>query len=304
MPIIKKKNRVKRQYTPGPNLTDPQYGEPDHDQDTGVPAHARRDAPMYRDRYADPYGYNSGPPLFFMTPYPYYSHQRPYGLSDRDRRWSNYRYFGGRPSRYGYGRYGYGDDYGGDTYRYGYMRGYDLGRFDKTGVEMQIAAYERHRIFLERALVEFKQGQYHQATGNFKLAADSDRGDPAAKIYAAHTLFALGRYRESVDYLRQAFRLQAKLAMLHYDMRDDYGNKADFDQQFNALEKALELAPNDIDRLIVMSYVLYYTNQRGKAYEVLLKANKLAPKDSLVKILLENCQPPDVVADELNSKKQ
>jgi hypothetical protein len=244
------------------------------------------------------------PPLFFMTPYPYY-HDRRHGLSHRQRRWSNYRYFGGRPGRYGYGRHDYwGGQYEGDVYRYGFMRGYNVGRFDQTGYQMQEAALQRHQIYLERALTLFKQGQYHEAASTFKLAADSNQSDPAARIYAAHALFAIGRYRDAAEYLRLAFKLQPKIAKLYYDMRDDYGDPIEFDKQLAALDKAIQLAPRDIHRLTVKGYILYYTHQRHQAYEVLAKAKKIDPENNVINQLLDNCQPPDVIVDQMKNKKQ
>jgi hypothetical protein len=68
---------------------------------------------------------------------------------------------------------------------------------------------------------------------------ETDHGDAASRIYAGHTLFAIGRYRDGVRFLRRAFQLQPRITYLSYDIRDDYGDPADFDRQLEALREAL-----------------------------------------------------------------
>jgi len=226
----------------------------------------------------------------------YYPRRR---LPESERGWTNYRYYGGRPSRYGYGMndypYGYGDE--GDIYRFGFTRGYDTGRFDKVTTDRQDAALAHASGHLQRGLTLFRQGRYREAAGAFKLAAETNQGDPAARIYAAHALFATGRYRDAVRYLRRAFELQPRIALLDYDLRDDYGKRADFDEQLEELEKALRRFPRNLDRLVVLGYVHRYSNQLERAYEALARASKINPRDRLVARLMENCQPPDVRLD-------
>ncbi len=232
-----------------------------------------------------------------VSPDPYYHPRR--RLPQDERQWTDYRYFGGRPSRYGYGRNDqFGDGYAGETYRFGFNRGYNTGRFDNVATRRQERTLAHARSHLERGLERFGEGRYRAAADAFKLAAETNQGDPAARLYAAHALFATGRYRDAVKYLHRAFELQPKIVFLDFDMRDDYGKRADFDKQVEALENALKRFPRNGDRLIMLGYVRYYSNQRDKAYEALAKANKLDRRDRLVLRLLENCRPPDVTLDD------
>ena len=101
-----------------------------------------------------------------------------------------------------------------------------------------------------------------------------------------------------MKFLRRAFELQPKIVFLGYDMRDDYGKRADFDKQLATLQIASKRFPRNVDRLIMLGYVHYYTGQRDRAYFPLDRANKIDPRDRLVERLLDNARPPDVMLDE------
>lgn len=187
---------------------------------------------------------------------------------------------------------------------FGFHDSYYDRRFERTSNERGERILTRSRGHLERGLQHFHDGRYDAAADAFRLAAETNQGDPAARLYAAHALFATGRYRDAITYLRRAFELQPKIVYLDFDIRDDYGRRTDFDKQVKALEDALERAPRNGDRLILLGYVRYYSNQRGQAYELLARAKRLDPTDSLAARLLENCHPPDVVMDELQASQK
>lgn len=240
---------------------------------------------------------------YFFSPYSYNRYRSP--LSDDERSWSRYRYFGGNPSRYGYDSeydrfdHGYTSD-AGDVYRYGFLRGYDRGRSDKVATERTERVLNNARKHYERGLKLFQQGMYHQAARALRLAADTDQGDPVSRIYAAHAHFAIGRYNDAVGYLRRAFDLQPKIAMLTYDLREDYKDSKEFDKQLEELERAIKFSPRRIERLVLYGYILSYSGMREKAYEPLYKAVSLDRDDPLARLLLENCDlPPDVVVERI-----
>ena len=229
------------------------------------------------------------------APYGYALSNPPGSRQRRD--FANYRYFDGQPSRYGYGYKGYGADPYGDAYRFGFTRGYDYGRFiDESNIRTQ-AVLKHYKGHLSEGLTLFNQGRYHEAADAFRLAADTHQGDPAARIYSAHALFAIGRYRDAVPYLKRAFELQPKIAYLRYDFREDYGVPGDFEKQLAALESALAASPDNIDRLVLLGYVRYFTGQRERSFEPLRRAWNLGRRDSLVKLMLDNARPPDVVLE-------
>lgn len=148
--------------------------------------------------------------------------------------------------------------------------------------------------YMSRGLAAFRTGDYRTAARHFKMAADNNQGDPSAMLYSAHALFAIGRYQEGTAWLRKAFSLEPRIALLTYDMRDDYRDKAEFDQHLRTLRDALAVAPGNMDRLVMLGYVLNYSNQPDGAFEALSRARGIDPKDKLVGMLYDRTQPPDV----------
>lgn len=232
--------------------------------------------------------------------YDYGAYSRPRRLSTHQREWSTYRYFDGRPGSYGYGHADWGrDDAAGEIYRFGFLRGRDRARFERQSTERQEAVLSHAAGHLSNGLRQFGMGKYQQAADAFILAAESDHGDPTSRIYAGHALFAMGRYHDAVAYMRRAIELQPKIIYLSYDMRDDYGALEDFEQQLAELVGAVELAPREKDRLVMLGYVQYYTGQRREAFNTLLRAARLDPTDRLIERFMNNCQPPDVEAAQM-----
>jgi len=234
-------------------------------------------------------------------------HHRGQRLSPHERSYADYRYYGGRPSRYGRGRYRrynddiydrYGYGYGsGDSFRFGFMEGYDTGYFDRTSNERVESVLAHASAYLDRGIELFRQGRYLEAADTFQVASEMDQGSAASRIYAGHALFAVGRYRDAVRHIRRAFELQPRIAHLTYDMRGDYDEPAEFNEQYKALQTALKLSPRDPDRLFMIGYVLYYSGQRSQSYPFLARVHKLDKSDRLVAKLMRNAQPPDVELD-------
>lgn len=181
-----------------------------------------------------------------------------------------------------------------EDYRFGFTEGYRYGRWAQRGGARVQAVLSHANTHLSRGLAAFRSAQYRTAVKYFKLASETNQGDPSAMIYSAHALFAIGRYQEAAAYLRKAFTLEPRISMLTYDLRDDYQNKGDFEQQLRALNNAIAESPRDLDRLVVLGYVHNYTDQPDRAYEVLSRARGLAPRDKLVQLLYEGTSPPDV----------
>lgn len=186
-----------------------------------------------------------------------------------------------------------------EDYRFGFTEGYQYGRWAQRGGARVQSVLAHANNELSRGLAAFRSAQYRTAAKYFKLASDSNRGDPSAMIYSAHALFAIGRYQEAAAFLRKAFALEPRISLLTYDMRDDYQDKGEFEQQLRALNNAVVSSPRDLDRLLVLGYVHNYSDQPDRAFEVLNRARMLAPKDKLIQRLYESTNPPDVV----NEKK-
>lgn len=184
-----------------------------------------------------------------------------------------------------------------EDYRFGFTQGYRYGRWAQSGGARVQAVIAHSNTHMSRGLAAFRAGQYRTAVKYFKLASDTNRGNPAAMIYAAHALFAIGRYQESASFLRKAFTLEPRIALLTYDLREDYPQQAAFEEQVRALNNAVASSPRDLDRLTVLGYVHNYSDRPDRAFEVLTRARALAPKDKLVQLLYESTSPPDVVTE-------
>ena len=212
----------------------------------------------------------------------------------------NYSYYGdvpvGGPNGGGYG--GYGGGYGGNFAWQaggGWTGDPNYGYWEYQGDARTNSLVSGALTSRDRGLAAFRDGRYREAADAFRLACETNQGDPAAELYAGHALFAIGRYHDGVKYLRRALELQPRIAFLTFDMRDDYRDRTEFEQQFKALEEALRIAPRDEDRLFMLGYVLYYGGQRDRAYEPFARLLRIDPRDSVARRLMEACQPPDVV---------
>lgn len=135
-------------------------------------------------------------------------------------------------------------------------------------------------------LAVFRTGRYEQAAVKYLNAAAANHGDAASRIHAGHALFALGRYDEAMKLIRRAMQLQPRLTTEDYDVRDDYGDREDFTHHLAALEYHVTTYPNDAAGVLMLGYIRYYTTGPGSAYESLVKAKALDPRNDLIDKLL------------------
>ncbi len=250
---------------------------------------------------AEPYLLRRG---HYVYPAPYspdYSspHLRPYNdyslLRDRfdDRR--------GRHGfrRRGFSRYerGFG---GGHSYRYGgYSYGYDAeeaynqGRYDADHEYLWYIAAERAGRLLNQyaaqfddGVLSFRAGQYERALVDLLGAAEKNHANAASRLHAGHTLFALGRYEEAVRLIARAFELAPSLPYKRYDVRDEYGDKADFQTHLRALKSFVIQNPKNASALAMLGYVTFYTEGPGASFVYLKHAHHFAPADMFIPKLL------------------
>ena len=177
--------------------------------------------------------------------------------------------------------------------RFGFVRGRQSADWAARASARGESLLSSSSSYLGRGLAAFRAGQYRMAAKHFKMAHENNLGDPSAMIYSAHAFFAIGRYQDAANFLRKAFTLEPRIALLDYDIRDDYGNKADFELHMRALNNAIVSAPRDLDRLTFLGYALLYSDQPDRAFEVLTRARSIAPQDKLVALLYDSTLPPD-----------
>ncbi len=224
-----------------------------------------------------------------IRPIPDYSHLR-------------YRFNGRRPhGRFrnkGFSRYERGFNrnyYDGYSGGYGYGSGYDVesaynqGRYDADHEYLwYIAAARAGRLLNQYAeqfdlgVIQFRDGNYERALINLLGAAEKNHANAASRLHAGHALFALGRYSEATRLIARAFELSPSLPYKTYDIRDEYGNKADFEAQLSRLRSFVARHPNEIGSVTMLGYVTFYTDGPGRSHRYLKRARELSPTDMFI----------------------
>lgn len=188
--------------------------------------------------------------------------------------------------------------YGADPYS-----AYEQGRYDAEHDYVWYIASQRAGQLLnqwseqfDQAIILFRDGNYEQAAINLLGAAEKNHADGASRLHAGHALFAIGRYTEAVFLIERAFELAPSLAYKSYDIRDEYGDKSQFDQHLAALQLYVVKHPDDAAAVTLLGYVTYYSEGPSAAYPYLKRAANLNPNSYFIPKLLTPSQmvsPPD-----------
>jgi len=226
-----------------------------------------------------------------LRPWPDYSDHRRHFSRDGGL-WNGPRYRTG-PSRYG--RCWPDDGYDAYVRHNGDLRrAYEQGRYDADHEYVWYFAAAgagglliHWSIQFVEARILFRVGRYDQAAISLLGAAEKNHADPASRLHAGHALFALGQYDDAVEQLARAFELAPGLAYKDYDIRDEYGDKSDFDTQLSALEGFVAGHPNDAAAVTLLGYVTFYSQGPGAAYPYMSRAGKLDPKSYFIPKLLK-----------------
>jgi hypothetical protein len=220
------------------------------------------------------------------------------------------------PSTYYNGAYyGYGSGYspyGGDP-----VAAYEQGRYDADHDYVWYIASQRAGRLLnqwseqfDQAIILFHAGNYERAAINLLGAAEKNHADGASRLHAAHALFALGHYTDAARLLERAFELAPSLAYKSYDIRDEYGDPAEFEQQLETLYTFVMAHPGDAAAVTLLGYVTYFTDGPSTAYPYLRRAARLNPRSYFIPKLLEPARmvskvgPPRPVSAPANPRNQ
>jgi tetratricopeptide (TPR) repeat protein len=231
--------------------------------------------------YPAPYSPDYWSPL--IRPYPDYSRNSRVA-SPRRRR------FGPRYRTHGYGRGPWYGGYGyGTPYAYDIEGAYEQGRYDADHEYLWYIASARagrllnqHREMFDQALIMFRDGRYDWAAIKLLGAAEKNHANAASRLHAGHALFALGKYDDATHLLARAFELAPSLAHKQYDIRDEYGNKADFERHAESLKSYVSRHPTEPGAVTLLGYITFYTEGPGAAYPYLKRARRLNPKSYFI----------------------
>ncbi len=105
----------------------------------------------------------------------------------------------------------------------------------------------------------FRSGQYEKAADKLFTATQEDPSSEILKIYLAESLFSIGEYRFSADYLRQALSARKDLALQSFEPSRLYAatseGKADFESHLALLKEHVRLKPYDTDALLLLGFI-------------------------------------------------
>lgn len=166
---------------------------------------------------------------------------------------------------------------------------YNQGRYDADHEYLWFIASHRAGRLLNQSAAQFDEGirlfragKYEKALVNWLGAAEANHDSAAPRLHAGHALFALGRFDEAVGVLARAFELQPLLAYQTYDLRDEYGNRGDFDTHLAALKSYVGRRPYDANALTLLGYVTYYTDGPSDAESLLRRAAAINPRSYFI----------------------
>lgn len=129
----------------------------------------------------------------------------------------------------------------------------------------------------------FNAGTYHRAVDQFRLAIKQVEDDPTTHFYLAQSLFAVGKYHEAAQAIKDGLRLNPEWLEVEFDVRTLYGNRAELLAQLGALGK--ELNANTLDRnlLFLMGFELFIAGERERARTILEQVVRLEADDRHLK---------------------
>ncbi len=204
----------------------------------------------------------------------------------------------GLSSGYGYGGYGYGypvyvyspGAYSGSAY---YVDGSNTAASpvvptSNTTVSDNAAA-GRAREFSDRGEAAFKKGDYEGAVYAWRHAIVDDPQNAVLVLLLSQGLFATGHYEEASGATQAAMRILPKehwgaVISRYHDL---YGNQKDYTKQLRALEKAVNVKPNDAGLRFLAGYHYGYLGFYKQSMEQLERVIQIESRDEVARQLLE-----------------
>lgn len=149
------------------------------------------------------------------------------------------------------------------------------------------AAAERAKQALLTGTRRFKAGDYRRAADRFADAIKAAPDDATPYFFRAFALFAAGQFPAAVDATKAGLKINADWPLADFDMKQLYGDPADLVPQLANLAAELKANPLDRDRLFLLGFVLFVTDDPGKAQPLLEQAARLEADDTHLKSFLD-----------------
>jgi hypothetical protein len=127
----------------------------------------------------------------------------------------------------------------------------------------------------------FGNGQYGRALELFRKAAAITPNEPSAHYLVSQTLFALGKYRESVAAIATGMKLRDDWSDARFKSRDLYFKKPDvFDDHLKSLRQAVVEFPQDAALLFLLGHQLWFDGKHNEARALILKAREIGKEQT------------------------
>ena len=153
---------------------------------------------------------------------------------------------------------------------------------------------------VEKALAEFKNGEYDAALAGLDKAVKSSPKDSVLHEVRALALFALGRYDEAAATLNAV--LAAAPGMDWTSMSGLYGSVDDYTTQLRRLEAFCKSNPGNAAGYFVLAYHYLVGGHADLAADALKVVVAKQPGDAVAKRLLDAISPPAEPGDSKESK--
>lgn len=123
-------------------------------------------------------------------------------------------------------------------------------------------------------LAEFRSGSYSDAAETLFSAVQADPSSPTLKVYLAEALYAMGEYKFSAEYLRQALEARPDLIQKSFNPSRLYApspqGEQDLAEHYEQLSSWTALRPYDTDALLVLGFVQLQSGRPAEAGATLI----------------------------------
>ena len=111
----------------------------------------------------------------------------------------------------------------------------------------------------------FQATRYEAAAEAYAKARNYMPTDASVHLVLADAVFANGDYHYAAFLVAEAVRLEPQIVTADTDKRDFYGDAADFDAQFDALQRYCDDKPYDVWARLLLGYNLRFTERSEEA---------------------------------------
>lgn len=128
----------------------------------------------------------------------------------------------------------------------------------------------------------FLAGDYAESGRMFMQVALQDPDNADAALAYALARFATADYGLSAIGIRRGVGQFCEVVQSDFDLRDRYGDPAEFQAQLQVLQRQIERNPPGADTLLTLGFVLYFSGQRLEAREVFRILGRMFPDDAVI----------------------